>query len=125
MDHLPAAGCQLPFGGDPGAAAFLADGHDLLHAWFPWHGYDDGPDGRESQGKTCATSCCHVMHPGMIELKPRFKTVRACLSLRSDLAREGRRLAKSYRMSFSAYVTMLLDRDLAERKRKEDLNDPI
>ena len=59
------------------------------------------------------------MHLGMIELKPRFKTVRVCLSLRSDLAKGGRRLAKTYHMSFSAYVTMLLDRDLAERKRKE------
>jgi len=53
-------------------------------------------------------------------MKPRFKTARICLSLRSDLARDGRRLAKSYRMSFSAYVTMLLERDLSERKIKEE-----
>ena len=60
----------------------------------------------------------HVIHPGMIELKRRSKTVRICFSSPANLAREGRRLAKSYHMSFSAYVTMLLERDLAERKAK-------
>jgi hypothetical protein len=55
----------------------------------------------------------------MIELKPRLKTVRVGISVRSDLAKEGRRLAKSYHMSFSSYVTMLLERDLADRKEKK------
>lgn len=59
----------------------------------------------------------------MIELKPRFKTVRVGISVRSDLVKEGRRLAKSYHMSFSAYVTMLLDRDLVERKKRRLLSD--
>jgi hypothetical protein len=55
----------------------------------------------------------------MIDLKPKFKTVRVCLSLPSDLVKAGRRLAKSHHMSFSAYVTMLLERDLAERETKK------
>lgn len=118
MDQLAAAGRQIFLGGDAGASAICADGYYLFHAWSPCHEVENVPGRTGCQERTCATLDEHVIHPGMIELKRRSKTVRICFSSPANLAREGRRLAKSYHMSFSAYVTMLLERDLAERKAK-------
>jgi hypothetical protein len=56
------------------------------------------------------------MHLPVIPLKSRFKSVRICASVPSNLAREGKKLALSHRISFSSYITMLLEHDLSDRK---------
>jgi hypothetical protein len=53
----------------------------------------------------------------MIPLKTRFETVRICASVPSNLAKEGRKLAHIHRISFSSYIAMLLEHDLADRER--------
>ena len=65
------------------------------------------------------------MHRWMLDLKPRSKTVRVCVSLPSNLVRQGRRFARSHNRSFSAYVALLLEGDLSGREQIHDFRNRL